>query len=50
MIAIMQRLISLWNKRFGEQVDQDFIYTVAVDRVLHLEDFNEVGQVFFFFF
>lgn len=41
-IAI-KRLISLWNKRFGEQVDQDFIYTVAVDRVLHLEDFNEDG-------
>ncbi|XP_061355951.1 glutamyl-tRNA reductase-binding protein, chloroplastic [Gastrolobium bilobum] len=38
-----ERLISLWSKRFGEEVDQDFIYFIAVDRVLHLEDFQEDG-------
>ncbi|XP_019426821.1 PREDICTED: glutamyl-tRNA reductase-binding protein, chloroplastic [Lupinus angustifolius] len=39
----IKRLISLWNKRFGEQVDEDVIYTVNVDRVLQLEDFQEDG-------
>ncbi|KAK7293959.1 hypothetical protein RJT34_16842 [Clitoria ternatea] len=38
-----KRLVSLWRKRFGEDVDQDFIYTIAVDRVLQLEDFQEDG-------
>ncbi|KAK7255031.1 hypothetical protein RIF29_28433 [Crotalaria pallida] len=39
----IKRLASLWNKRFGEQIDQEFIYTVTVDRVLQLEDFQEDG-------
>ena len=28
----------MWRKRFGEEVDQDFIYIIAVDRILQLED------------
>lgn len=42
--ATVQRLVPLWRKKFGEEVDQDFMYIVAVDRVLHLDDFQEVGD------
>lgn len=43
LIAItMQRLLSLWKKRFGEDVNEDLIYTVAVEQVLQIEDFQEV--------
>ncbi|XP_020227172.1 glutamyl-tRNA reductase-binding protein, chloroplastic [Cajanus cajan] len=38
-----KRLVSVWRKRFGEEVDQDFIYIIAVDRVLQLEDIQEDG-------
>jgi hypothetical protein len=38
-----QRLHSLWKKRFGEEVDEDLIYVVAVEQVLQLEDFKEVS-------
>ena len=40
--AIVQRFVSLWRKRFAEEVDQNLMYIVAVDRVLQLEDFQEV--------
>ncbi|MCH82294.1 proton gradient regulation 7, partial [Trifolium medium] len=40
------RLASLWKKRFGEEVDQDFMYIIAVDIVLHLDDFQEDGVWF----
>ncbi|KHN38082.1 hypothetical protein glysoja_007124 [Glycine soja] len=38
-----KRLVSVWRKRFGEEVDQDFIYIIAVDRILQLEDIQEDG-------
>ena len=38
-----QQLHSLWKKRFGEEVDEDLIYVVAVEQVLQLEDFKEVS-------
>ncbi|KAK7349078.1 hypothetical protein VNO77_06149 [Canavalia gladiata] len=38
-----KRLGSVWRKRFGEEVDQDLIHIIAVDRVLQLEDFQEDG-------
>lgn len=38
-----KRLVSLWGKRFGEEVDEDSVYIIAVDRVLHLDDFQESG-------
>lgn len=41
-----QQLHSLWKKRFGEEVDEDLIYVVAVERVLQLEDFKEVSWCF----
>ncbi|KAA8541550.1 hypothetical protein F0562_022702 [Nyssa sinensis] len=30
-------------KRFGEEVDEDLVYVVAVERVLQIEDFKEDG-------
>ncbi|KAI4329439.1 hypothetical protein L6164_021702 [Bauhinia variegata] len=38
---LLERLISLWEKRFGEDIDEDLIYIVAVERVLQMEDFQE---------
>ncbi|WCJ28536.1 Glutamyl-tRNA reductase-binding protein chloroplastic [Euphorbia peplus] len=32
-----------WKKRFGEEVDEELMYTIAVERVLHMEDFMEDG-------
>lgn len=40
---VLKRLHSLWKKRFGEEVDEDLIYVVAVEQVLQLEDFKEDG-------
>ncbi|XP_062177699.1 glutamyl-tRNA reductase-binding protein, chloroplastic isoform X6 [Alnus glutinosa] len=34
------QLHSLWKKRFGEEVDEDLIYVVAVERVLQIENFE----------
>ncbi|XP_062177706.1 glutamyl-tRNA reductase-binding protein, chloroplastic isoform X12 [Alnus glutinosa] len=34
------KLHSLWKKRFGEEVDEDLIYVVAVERVLQIENFE----------
>ncbi|PNX82286.1 proton gradient regulation 7, partial [Trifolium pratense] len=39
--VLIKRLASLWKKRFGEEVNQEFMYIIAVDRVLHLDDFQE---------
>ncbi|KAL5072301.1 hypothetical protein RYX36_011285 [Vicia faba] len=44
--VLIKRLVSLWKKRFGEEVDQDFIHIIDVDRVLHLDDFQEDGVWF----
>lgn len=41
----VQRFVSVWRKRFGEEVDQDSIYIIAVDRVLQLEDIQEVELI-----
>lgn len=38
-----KRLVSVWRRRFGEEVDQDVIYIISVDRVLQLEDIQEDG-------
>lgn len=42
-LSIFQRLHCLWKKRFGEEVDEDLIYVVAVERVLQIENFKEVN-------
>ncbi|XP_062177698.1 glutamyl-tRNA reductase-binding protein, chloroplastic isoform X5 [Alnus glutinosa] len=38
---IIYKLHSLWKKRFGEEVDEDLIYVVAVERVLQIENFED---------
>lgn len=42
---ILQKLSTRWQKKFGEEVDQDLLYLVSVERVLHMEDFNEVENM-----
>jgi len=37
-----QRAHSMWKKRFGEEVKDELIYVVAMERVLQMEDFMEV--------
>lgn len=37
-----QRAHSMWKKRFGEEVKDELIYVVAMERVLQMEDFVEV--------
>ncbi|OWM69523.1 glutamyl-tRNA reductase-binding protein, chloroplastic [Punica granatum] len=39
----LMRLRSAWTKRFGEEVEEDLLYYVAVERVLQIEDFKEDG-------
>ncbi|XP_022724776.1 glutamyl-tRNA reductase-binding protein, chloroplastic [Durio zibethinus] len=40
---VLRRLDSTWKKRFGEEVDENNLYIVDVERVLQIEDFNEDG-------
>ncbi|CAI0410445.1 unnamed protein product [Linum tenue] len=39
----LKRLLSTWKKRFGEEVKEDSVYIVDVERVLQMEDFMEDG-------
>ncbi|KAM5579917.1 glutamyl-tRNA reductase-binding protein, chloroplastic [Rosa sericea] len=41
--TFLKYLHSVWRKRFEEEVDEDLLYVVDVDRVLQMEDFREVG-------
>ncbi|CAO2163834.1 unnamed protein product [Urochloa humidicola] len=43
--SVLKKLSTRWQKKFGEEIDQDLLYLISVDRVLHLEDFNEVADV-----
>ncbi|CAH8363648.1 unnamed protein product [Eruca vesicaria subsp. sativa] len=38
-----KRLSAAWRKKFGEEVGEDSLYVVSVDRVLQMEDFMEDG-------
>ncbi|XP_057967772.1 glutamyl-tRNA reductase-binding protein, chloroplastic isoform X2 [Malania oleifera] len=40
---VLKRLHSMWEKRFGEEVDEEHIYVVVVERVLQMGDFKEDG-------
>lgn len=40
---ILKRLHSMWTRRFGEEVNDELIHVVAVERVLQMEDFAEDG-------
>ncbi|XP_031739287.1 glutamyl-tRNA reductase-binding protein, chloroplastic isoform X2 [Cucumis sativus] len=39
----LKRLHTTWRKRFGEDINEDLLYIVAVERVLQIDDFGEVG-------
>lgn len=43
---LWQKLQFIWKKKFGEEVDEDFMYVVSVERVLHIENFGEVCGAF----
>ncbi|KAK1289658.1 hypothetical protein QJS10_CPB18g00268 [Acorus calamus] len=38
----VQRLHTIWEKKFGEELDEDLAYVVSVDSVLQMDDFKEV--------
>ncbi|KAL7162855.1 hypothetical protein ACSBR2_043182 [Camellia fascicularis] len=40
---LLKKLHSIWKTRFGEEVNEDYIYIVAVERVFQMEDFTEDG-------
>ncbi|XP_015648684.2 glutamyl-tRNA reductase-binding protein, chloroplastic [Oryza sativa Japonica Group] len=40
----LKKLSTRWQKKFGEEIDQDLLYLISVDRILHIEDFNEDGM------
>lgn len=39
----LEKLQSLWKKKFGEEMNEDLAYVLSVDRILQLEDFQEDG-------
>lgn len=41
--AASKKLLTLWKKKFGTEVDEDLLYTVSVERILYMEDFGEDG-------
>ncbi|CAH8261281.1 unnamed protein product [Arabidopsis lyrata] len=41
--TVLKRLSATWREKFGEEVEEDSLYVVAVDRVLQMEDFMEDG-------
>ena len=45
---ITQKLSTRWETKFGEEIDEDRLYLISVERILHMEDFNEVGHIYFF--
>ncbi|XP_038874967.1 glutamyl-tRNA reductase-binding protein, chloroplastic [Benincasa hispida] len=40
---ILKRLHTTWRKRFGEDINEDLLYIVTVERVFQIDDFGEVG-------
>jgi len=46
--SVLKKISSRWQKKFGEEIDQDLLYLISVDRILHMEDFNEVDHIRFF--
>ncbi|KAI9073045.1 hypothetical protein K1719_044965 [Acacia pycnantha] len=42
--VLMKHLISLWKRRFGEEVNEDMLFIVDVEKVLQMEDFQEDGE------
>jgi hypothetical protein len=46
--GIMQKLSTRWERKFGEEIDEDSMYLISVERILHMEDFTEVEHIIFF--
>jgi len=42
-----EKIQSLWERRFGEKADPDFIHILQVERVLQIDNFMEVPSVHF---
>ncbi|XP_062192025.1 glutamyl-tRNA reductase-binding protein, chloroplastic-like isoform X2 [Phragmites australis] len=42
--SVLKKLSIRWQKKFGEEIDQDLLYLISVERILHMEDFNEDGM------
>ncbi|PKA67046.1 hypothetical protein AXF42_Ash004537 [Apostasia shenzhenica] len=42
---LVKKLSSRWEKKFGENVDEDLIYLIMVKHVLQMEDFEDVVWV-----
>ncbi|KAJ6798550.1 glutamyl-tRNA reductase-binding protein, chloroplastic [Iris pallida] len=40
---LLKKLNARWKKKFGEEIHKDLVYLISVERVLHMEDFNEEG-------
>ncbi|KAJ6846879.1 glutamyl-tRNA reductase-binding protein, chloroplastic [Iris pallida] len=40
---LLEKLSARWKKKFGDEIHKDLVYVVSVERVLHMEDFNEEG-------
>ncbi|KAI3521263.1 hypothetical protein L1887_10724 [Cichorium endivia] len=41
--TVLKKIQSLWEKRFGEKADHDFIHILDVERVLQMDNFMEDG-------
>ncbi|XP_006659976.3 glutamyl-tRNA reductase-binding protein, chloroplastic [Oryza brachyantha] len=41
---VLKKLSTRWQKKFGEEIDQDLLYLISVERILHIEDFSEDGM------
>ncbi|XP_048546835.1 glutamyl-tRNA reductase-binding protein, chloroplastic isoform X1 [Triticum urartu] len=37
----LKKLSTRWETKFGEEIDEDRLYLISVERILHMEDFNE---------
>ncbi|EMS67002.1 hypothetical protein TRIUR3_19082 [Triticum urartu] len=37
------KLSTRWETKFGEEIDEDRLYLISVERILHMEDFNEIS-------
>ncbi|CAM0911351.1 unnamed protein product [Alopecurus aequalis] len=37
----VEKLSTRWERKFGEEIDEDSLYLISVERILHMEDFNE---------
>lgn len=42
MVLIFQRLHAEWEKKYGEELEEELIYLFSVDKVLQIEDLKEV--------